>query len=210
MSKFAALLGLLFAACLGASPASAKDLGVIGHTFTIGEQDILEVISARLKAAEKEGRIDQLQREFTRRVEQKVERPNPVPVRTTTYARSWLFDPTITVKEDYADHRGRVFARAGDRINPLERLPDFDRVMLFIDGDDTRQVEWALKEMRAAGEHRTRIILTNGAPLELMRRRGVQFYFDQEARLVEHFSLEQVPAKIAREGSQLRISELMP
>ncbi|MGH6977791.1 MAG: type-F conjugative transfer system protein TraW [Brevundimonas sp.] len=199
-----------FAFLASASPASAGDLGVMGHTFAISEHDILEVISNRLKAAQREGRFEELNREFQRRVEAKVERPTPAPVRTTSAPRTWLFDPSITVDKDYSDHRGRVFARAGQRINPFERLPGYDRVLLFIDGDDERQVEWALGEMRENGEHRTRIILTNGAPLELMRRRQVQFFFDQEARLVTHFQLQQVPARITKEGNQLRISELKP
>jgi len=205
---FGASIGL--AMVLLCSPAAASDLGVMGHTFAISETDILKVIASRLKAAEKEGRIDQLNEEFRRRVEAKVERPTPALVTATVSPRSWLFDPSITVDRDYSDHRGRIFARGGQRVNPLERLPDYDRVLLFIDGDDGRQVDWALGEMSAAGEHRTRIILTNGAPLELMRRRQVQFFFDQEARLVGHFNLKQVPAKVSKEGNQLRIAEVKP
>lgn len=199
------------AAILSANPAAAGDLGVVGQTFRIIETDILEMIGRRLRQAEQEGRLDQLQRAFQERVQRKVERPNPAPgIRTTTAPRTWLFDPTIEVDKDYADHRGVVFARQGQRINPLERLPGFDRVMLFLDGDDPRQVEWAVRQLREHGEQRTRLILTKGAPMELMRSRRVQFYFDQEARLVTHFSIQQVPAKVEREGSRLRISELKP
>lgn len=194
-----------------ASPALAGDLGTHGQTFDIAERDILEMISEQLKRAEASGRMGQLQEEFKRRVQAKVERPNPVPglVRTVE-PRSWLFDPSIIVPQDFSDHRGRVFARAGQRINPLERLPGFDRILIFLDGDDATQVDWAVGQLREGGEHRVRLILTKGAPMELMRRRRVQFYFDQEAKLSTHFGIRQVPARVEKDGDKLRISEVRP
>ena len=203
-----AAAALLMAA---ASPALAGDLGTHGQTFDIAERDILEMISEQLKRAEASGRMGQLQDEFKRRVQAKVERPNPVPglVRTVE-PRSWLFDPSIIVPQDFSDHRGRVFARAGQRINPLERLPGFDRILIFLDGDDAAQVDWAVGQLREGGEHRVRLILTKGAPMELMRRRRVQFYFDQEAKLSTHFGIRQVPARVEKDGDKLRISEVRP
>lgn len=191
------------------TPASAGDLGTHGQTFAIAEQDILEVIARQLRLAEASGRMASLQEEFQRRVKERVERPTPVPGLTkTAEPRSWLFDPSIFVPQDYADQQGRVFARQGQRINPLERLPGFDRVLIFLDGDDAAQVDWGIQQLRERGEHRVRLILTKGAPLELMRRRRVQFFFDQEAKLTSHFGIRQVPARIEREGDRLRISEL--
>lgn len=201
--------GIAAAVMALASPASAGDLGTHGQTFAIGERDILEMIAEQLRRAEASGRMGQLQEEFKRRVQARVERPTPVPglVRTVE-PRSWLFDPSIPVPQDFADQRGRVFARKGQLINPLERLPGFDRVLIFLDGDDPAQVEWGIEQLRASGEQRTRLILTKGAPLELMRRRRVQFYFDQEAKLSTHFGIRQVPARIEKEGNRLRISEV--
>lgn len=199
------------ALALSAPMAKAEDLGTHGATFAISEQDILQVIAAKLRRAEASGGVERLQQEFQRRVKARVERPQPAPgVTTTASPRSWLFDPSIVVPRDFSDHRGRVFARAGSRVNPLDRLPGYDRVMLFIDGDDPRQVDWAIAQMREHGEHRSRMILTKGAPLELMRSRRVQFFFDQEAKLVTHFQIRQVPARITKEGNRLRIEELMP
>jgi conjugal transfer pilus assembly protein TraW len=205
------LLSLAAALVVAASPVSAEDLGTAGHTFTIAETDILEYIAAKLKAAQAKGKLGALQKEFTERVKKRVERPRPVEgVTTTQTPRSWLFDPTIVVPKDFADQKGRVFARAGDRINPLDRLPGYDRVMVFVNGDDPKQVEFAFKKLQELGEVRTKIILTDGAPLELMRKRKKIVYFDQEGRLTGHFAIRQVPAVVQREGSKLRISEVRP
>lgn len=203
---------LLIAGLLAlSSPAAAKDLGVVGETFAISEVDILQVLAKKLAAAEKSGRLAQLQKEMVETSMKRAERPRPVEgVRATSKPRSWLFDPSIVVPEDYADPQGRVFAHRGDRVNPLDRMPGYDRILVFIDGDDPRQVQRGLKTMKTMGEHRVRVILTNGAPLELMRKHKVQLFFDQEGSLVEHFGITQVPALVERKGRVLQVSEVMP
>lgn len=194
-----------------AGSASMQEVGVYGETFPIVETDILEEIATKLAAAERDGRLTEMQSEFQRRVEAKVERPPAVQfVTTTEKPKSWLFDPSIIVPQDYADQRGRVFAHQGDRINPIERTPGFDRVLIFIDGDDRRQVDWALSQLREKGGQRTRVILVKGAPMQLMRAHKAQFFFDQEGRLTSHFEISQVPAIIEREENLLRISEVKP
>ena len=208
--RVASHLGLILATFLGlASPTFGRDLGTHGQTFAIGEVDMLQTLGDQLRKAEASGKLDKMQADFTKRVKAGVERPVPVQglIHTLT-PRSWLFDPSIIVPKDFADQRGRVFARQGQRINPLDRIPGFDRVLIFIDGDDAPQVDWAISQMSKLGEQRTRVILVKGAPLELMRRHKIQVYFDQAGTLSQHFGLTQIPAKIEREGSKLRILEV--
>lgn len=205
MKKLVAILLLI------ASPASAADLGVYGETRPIIETDILADIAGRLRVFERSGKLETLNREFAARARKRIERPQPVAGLTRTERpRSWLFDPSITVPQDFADHEGRVFARAGERINPLDRMPVFDRELVFLDGDDPAQVAWGLKRLKAGGLGRVYLVLTGGAPLELMRRYKVPLYFDQSGVLVERFGLRQVPAVVVREGEALRISEVRP
>ena len=207
-----AAVSALAAAGLGDTPlAAAADLGVRGRVFPILEVDLLDLIGAKLKAAKASGRIDALNRAFARRSMASVERPAAVPGLTSTREpRSWLYDPTFTVPRDYADQSGRVFAHAGDRINPLLRMPGFDRVMVFLDGDDPRQVGYALAVLHRYGGQRTRLILVKGSPVELMRREKTPVFFDQLGLLTDKFRLTQVPAIIVREGDRLRISEVTP
>lgn len=202
-----AIAMVLFAA----APASAADLGVYGETSPIIETDVLETIAGRLRAAERSGKIETLNREFAARAKKRIERPQPVAGLTRTERpRSWLFDPSITVPEDLADREGRVFARAGERINPLDGLPTYDRELVFLDGDDPAQVAFALKRLKAGGQGRVYLVLTSGAPLELMRRHKVALYFDQAGSLSARFGLRQVPAVVVREGAALRVSEVRP
>lgn len=201
----------LAVALLAAAPAAAKDHGVWGATFALAETDLLTELSRRLKAAEASGRMGRLNTAFAARVKQRLERPPPAPgVARTTQPRSWLFDPTIRVPRDFADANGRVFAKAGELINPLDRIPGFDRVLIFIDGDDPRQVAFALRQARLKTSARSYIVLTSGAPLALMRETKVQVYFDQEGLLTRRLGIRQVPAVVAREGRALRVSERRP
>jgi len=197
---------------LGFSPqAAAADLGARGRLFPIIETDLLGLIAAKLRAAKASGRIEALDHAFARRAMASVERPAAVPGLTATREpRTWLYDPTFTVPRDYADQNGRVFARAGTRINPLLRMPGFDRVMVFFDGDDPAQVGYARSALHHFGAQRTRLILVKGSPVELMRREKTQVFFDQMGLLTDKFRLRQVPAVIVREGDALRISEVKP
>lgn len=200
------------AIALLANGASAKDLGVMGATFPVIERDLLAVLGEKLRAAERSGKLQDLNRKFVARVKAKLERPPPVPgLARVERPRSWLFDPSITVPRDFADQQGRVFARQGERINPLDRLPNFNRALIFVDGDDAEQVAFALRRAkRAPDRERVYIVLTNGAPLELMRRHKVEMFFDQDASLTTRFGITRVPSVVEREGRSLRISEVRP
>tara|TARA_R110002096_G_scaffold365345_2_gene558705 strand:+ start:2822 stop:3403 length:582 start_codon:yes stop_codon:yes gene_type:complete len=186
----------------------AKDLGVHGDLFPITEPDILMVIRARLTALGKVGEIDRLNREFRDRAVASIKRPPVIyGIQHTSEPRQWFFDPTITVAEDIMDNEGHLIHAAGTRVNPLEVM-GLTQKILFIDGDDKDQVEWALTERTTAG--RAKIVLVRGAPLELMETHKVPFYFDQRGLLTSRFQIAQVPARIEQIGSLLSISEVKP
>lgn len=207
----ALLLAIALAVTGGPGAAPAKDLGAYGATFEVIEPDLLLVLLAKLKAAEASGRMEALNKAFVARVKARLNRPPPVRGLTATAApRTWLYDPSITVPRDFADQNGRVFARKGEVINPLDRLPGFNRVLIFVDGDDAEQVRFAIRRARRSPRERAYIVLTSGAPIELMRSERVEMYFDQDGTLTGHFGILHVPAVVEREGRALRVSEVRP
>ena len=58
-------------------------------------------------------------------------------------SRSWTFDPAIVLDQDIQDQKGRLVARAGQRVNPLSFVA-MKTDLVFIDGRDDAQVDWAL------------------------------------------------------------------
>lgn len=155
---------------------------------------------------EANGEIARANRAFAERARAKIERPAPVAgIKATVEARTWLHDPTITIGEDVTDHEGRLIARAGTKINPLDHQA-FTQTLVFIDGDDEAQIAWARETAR---DHvPTHIILVAGAPLHLIKTHETPFFFDQEGLLTTRFGITHVPATVRQDGLALRVSEV--
>jgi len=197
-------LGYLVAACLVAVPAHARDYGQQGALFPITEPDLLEQIQRKLMALQASGATAKLNEDLKRRTIAKVNRPAPVSgLGVASAVRSWAFDPTISVAEDISDDKGRLIMAAGTRVNPLDTVP-LRQTLVFLDGDDAAQLDWATKNFQATS---AKLILVNGAPLQLMRGKQRRFFFDQGGKLVRHFNIKGVPATVKQQGRLLLITE---
>ena len=198
------------AVCLAAAlavvlptPAAAKDLGVRGETWAIAEPDLLAELEARLHELERSGALAAIEDEARARARARIEAPMPVAgITPATTRRSRLFDPSVVLDRDALLPDGRVLAVAGMRINPLEHAP-LDRDLLFIDGRRDAEVAWALGHAAPA-----KIVLLAGRPLDLSRRYGRPFFFDQGGRLAERFGLAATPVVIEQDGLHLRLTEV--
>ena len=192
--------------CLMAgSIAAAKDLGTHGPVFPVEEPSILDAIQDRLGAMERNGEFELLRQEMEETTRAYVDRPRPVTgLRKATEDRTYDVDLSITVERDLPDHEGRVFAKAGDVINPLD-YSMFQKRIVLLDGDDPAQVEWALA---FGNEIDTLLVLTNGAPLDLTREHGRRFYFDQDGVITARFGVEALPAQIVRGDGVMRVMEV--
>ncbi len=120
----------------------------------------------------------------------------------TLARRSWTFDPSITVARDIQAHDGTLIAAAGSRIDPFRHAP-LTRGLLFIDGRRDAEIAWALAHGRPS-----KIVLLAGRPLELARRHGRPFFFDQGGRLAARLGLRFTPSLVRRDGAHLRITEI--
>lgn len=195
---------LLTAAMFLCAPqAEARDYGQQGAVFPVIERDLLEQIQSRLTAMQKNGEMDRRNAELKRRTLAKVERPEPVGgLINARVDRSWQFDPAITLSQDITVANGkRIWAR-GARVNPLDSVK-LRSPLLFLDGDDAGQLAWALGQKGNA-----KLILTKGAPLKLMRAQKRRFYFDQGGKLIDHFGIKALPARVRQNGRVLEISEI--
>ena len=206
MARAAVLAAGLVAvtAVLGAGPsARADDLGTRGETWPVAEPDLLVQIEARLGEMERSGELDRLNREARLRARAALEEPEPVSgIAPATRARTRTFDPSVALDRDAVAADGTVIARAGRRVNPLAH-GTLARDLLFIDGRRAAEVAWALGHAKPAT-----VVLLAGRPLDLMRRHGRPFHFDQGGRLKRRFGLVFTPARVERDGMRLRITEV--
>ncbi len=190
------------AALLPCSEAHARDLGIRGQTWKIAETNLLVYLKAKAAEFEESGKLAAWQNDARERARSYVETPNSVTGITNAEVETRrLFDPTIKVRKDILDHQGRLIAKGGTTVNPLDYLA-LSAALLFIDGNDPAQVDWAL-----GVEQKNKIILTSGPVASLMREYKRPLYFDQKGLITDRFGITKVPATVTQEGRTLLIRE---
>jgi conjugal transfer pilus assembly protein TraW len=205
--KLLVLLFLLFSITAN-QKSIARDYGIVGTTYLIIEKDFLKEIQEKLKEMEQNGKLAKFQNGIKKQMVDSVNKTKPVAgITPTKFAKSWLFDPSVFLDKNLTDQNGRVFYKAGTKVNPLDHL-SLTRTLIFIDGDDETQVKWAIKQDKLK-KNKTKIILVKGAIIDLMKQTKTRLYFDQNGTLTKKFSIEHTPATVEQEGKKLRISEVL-
>lgn len=185
----------------------AKELGLQGSVYEVKEQNALEWIKERLTVMEARGEIEEQQMRLKEKTLSSLESPKAVKgLEMTTNPRTFEKDLTITVPTDIKGPRGEIIQKAGTKLNPLARLIS-KKSLIFLDGADERQLQWALREYQKR-EGLAKLVLVNGPVLELMRTHEIPFYFDQAGRLVQYFSIQQIPAIVSQKKDKLHIAEV--
>ena len=195
----ARLCFLLFTALL-ALPAQGKDFGVLGAQWEIAEPDFLVQIERKLQ--EKGDGVGEMMRAaalaymtelsiLCRVLRETAFPPNPACL---THLLCWR-QTLLTKTAECLPERARL-------INPLEHV-SLRGALAFVDGRKPAHIAWALGQSED-----TRIILVAGRPIDLMREHARRFWFDQQGVMVRRLGIEQIPALVSQQGSQLRIEEL--
>jgi conjugal transfer pilus assembly protein TraW len=201
--------GLLLVCAFAATVfARAENLGVIGPTYPIAEQNLLDVIMARLREKERSGELRKFEQLARARATESVMTPKPVAgLRRAEKARTSYFDPTFTLDRNIFDEHGALLFPAGLRKNPLD-VVSMSKHLLFFDARDTRQVAQA-RELIERYQGRVKPILVGGSTINLMQAWNTRVYYDQEGLLVRKLGIAAVPAIVSQEGARLRIDELV-
>jgi len=189
----------------GNHKAEAKDLGVHGQVWEIEEKDIVSYIKSQI--TEEKG--EKIQKDFIAKSKKHINRPKPVGGITKTLERKvHYYNPEITLTKDVADQTGKVLYNKGTKVNPLDHQ-SFTRQLLFINGDDIKQVKFAISKHHQIGDE-LKIVLINGSPIELMKKhQTIRFYFDQEGYLSKTFGIETVPTLVRKEGKLMRVEAIV-
>jgi len=199
--------------------AEAKDLGVHGQVWAIEEKDIISYIKSQIT----EEKVEKIQKDFISQSKKHINRPKSVNgISKTLEHKVHYYNPEITLTKDVVDQTGKVLYKKGMKVNPLEHQT-FTRQLLFIDGDDKKQVEYAVSKYKKIGND-LKIVLINGSPIELMKKYNPQkgdvsvdknnlqylrFYFDQEGYLSKAFGIETVPSLVKKEGRLMRVEAVV-
>jgi len=188
--------------------ATIYDLGVVGKIYDIAEPDMLEGFYSKLRKAEADGKMAEVEEQMKERFIAHANRPKGVALPRTQTHRVHYFDPTIVLSQNIVDHEGNVLWPAGTTVNPLDYV-SMTQQWLFFDADDPEQAAWAHDYLKRY-PNQVRPILTQGAVLELTEAWQIRLYFDQHGKYVEKFGIKVVPSLISQEGKKLRIDEIVP
>ena len=197
---------LIFGICFAFNFSYSENLGIVAKTYPITEPDMIEWIKQRATTMMENGQWYTIQQQAIANVKNKINNPTPVEGITDAVAdKTWYYKPMIEVKQNLTDGNGRIIAKAGV-YNALRYKP-FDMQLLFINGNNKKQVNWAIKQNHKDGL-RTKIVLTQGSFMDLDKKHKVWFYYDQSGKYTQKLNITHVPAIVVQDGEQLKISEL--
>lgn len=186
----------------------AKEFGVMGHSYSVKEQSFLLMIKNRLAEID----IELEQKKMRETAIKYIKSPKRVNhINKATENKIFYWDPSYMIIEDILLPSGEVLHKKGKIINPLDYM-DFDRIMLFIDGEDQSQIAWLKDRLAENHKLQNRIILIAGRPLELQEELQVlngagTVYFDQLGALTSKMGILFVPAEARVEEKLIRIEQ---
>jgi conjugal transfer pilus assembly protein TraW len=170
------------------------DLGLIGPTYPIEEENMLTLIYERLRLLD--------WRKKAREIKERAFRFEGPSIPTATTPKTYYVDPSIVLSGDIKDHTGKVLFAAGTEINPADYVP-LDGKYIVINGELSSQVKMALK-----GRYK-KIMVTSGDLRLLMKKYKTPFYIANDV-VIDRFSISAVPSVISQEGRLIRVEQLVP
>ena len=181
------------------------DLGALGDVGEIAEIDLLEEIKRRMAAID----WKQKQRQAIARFWEQQKFEN---LPTAQADRDRSVDLTITAPRDLAAPNGQLIIRAGQTVNPLDKMP-FGLCLMVFDATVPAQVE--LIQHLSCQDKKVRVLYLATA---LPRQDGwehlktLETMFDAPVYLLtpdvrSRFQLQQVPAIVEQDGNRMIVRE---
>jgi conjugal transfer pilus assembly protein TraW len=181
------------------------DLGTLGYVGEIAEIDLLDEIKRRMAAIDWKQKQQQAIARFWE--QQKFE---VLPVALEDRDRT--VDLTITAPRDLTAPNGQLIIRAGQSVNPLDKMP-FGLCLMVFDATETSHIQWARKSSCQDHSDRRMYLVT-----QLPRQNGWEVLNNLETTLKapvylltpdvrSRFQLQHVPAIVEQAGSHLVVHE---
>jgi len=196
------ILSLALVHLLTGSTAFAKDLGVVGATYSIAETDALTEIENRLKAIDWNKNFG---KDVTEKLIKNYKPPHIASLPSAKGNRTFLVDMTYTLEMDIPDGKGGILYPKGYTFNPLDYL-SVPSTYVFIDGDNKNQVKW-FKNSEYAKSLNTRLLLTNGSYSKVSKKLKIPVFY-ANALIIGRFSLKAVPSVVKVKGNLMEVREI--
>jgi conjugal transfer pilus assembly protein TraW len=202
--------------CAQIFPLSAQDLGEKNEIYPIDFDARLrmkELVYEKLKTSE----IDKYWRWYVKEAIKGIKYPLALEGFESNYkVSSQTLNLKYFIDRDYTDASGVVIIKKNTLVEPL-KISRLKYGLLFIDGRDSRQVDYAMEEVRKTP---LKIVLIAGSAYELrvkfreapwMGSQNTPFYFDQRRMIVNQLDrlyglkISTVPVKLTQVGTSLQV-----
>lgn len=209
-------IALLIAALSLGTQLTAENLGQHGQTYVL-DQDARETIKDALRAKQKTGELDRYWQSYRDKTIAAIKNPEPLGVATSYEKRSELRQLRYQFPSDVRDPNGTLLVKKGTVVEPLKLQP-LRSGLIFIDGRDSRQVDFAISLGR---RQPMKIVLTAGSPYALRVKykdalwyggtKTIPFYFDQRKMIINTMAstygvnITSVPVILSQQGDSLSI-----
>lgn len=194
---------------LASAKGNALDLGRLGPVYEVVERDMIEEMKERFAQIDWEERARQAKQRFWTK-QQFVE----LPVARRASVRR--IDPTVIVTEDVKNPRdqSQFIAFAGERHNPLEKVPLTRRVIVF-DARDPKQLQIVRELRKKPVPNKLDVYITVGIDRNLgwKQHESISQEFTSPLYLLNKdlktmMRLRSVPSVVTAEGRELIVEEI--
>lgn len=181
------------------------DLGVQGPALPIVEEDLIAVLRAKIEKTDFSADIERARTGFWGNLP-------AVPLSPATVDRTRYVDPTFVVTRNVTAPDGTVLAAAGQRVNPLERVP-FHEVIWVVDPSRPEQMAFVAEHVRREGTGRPVMVIATHLPFRTSdewaaagAKVGSSLLLLSDA-IRERFQIERTPTRIHAEGGRFVVAE---
>lgn len=187
---------------LATSLVEAKDFGIQGQTFPIGEQNLKTVLQAKAEHLSQDALEKRIKILGESAKEKGILFKRISWIQEATQDASFFYDPSMFLEEDVLDAEEKILFAKGTKINPLDHVT-LDSGLLFFDGNNPKHIQWAEDQ-----EGEFKWILTNGNPLKLQEEKERPVFFDQGGFYSKKFQIKKIPCRITQSGKVLLVEEI--
>lgn len=182
------------------------DIGIDGATRDIAERDLIEVMKERASKLDFEKIKSGAIKRFW-------DKQNTYPLPPAPKDERRTIDPTVVAAIDMRDINGNLIMPAGTRVNPLDRMPFTQRLVVF-DPNSKRQIDFARSQILAFGA-KQRVTLIATAPDRSRASEQIQELSDLmgasvhllAADVQDRFKLRFAPSVVTAEGRVFVVQE---
>ncbi len=176
-----------------------KDLGIVGNTYKIIEQDSLQEILEKVKKFDIKKHIS------SEKIKNKIENyiPEDINLKNAKENKTYTVNLIYTLEFDITDQFGNIIYPKGFTYNPLDYIA-YPYTLVVFDGKNEKHLKWF--EKTYSKDINVKPLLTKGNVFKLSEKYKRPFFFINK-QLVEKFQIKAIPAVIKQKNNILEIKE---